>query len=93
VEAKVVIDLAFELSYLLSDVTGEEITIKDYSFSPETGTLCITAEIGGQTRTACVEIKQCKKIPNETKQLKCIVRTLTSNEELLRRLAESLQGG
>ncbi|BEP17401.1 hypothetical protein PYJP_07530 [Pyrofollis japonicus] len=87
------IDLAFELSYLLSDVIGKEVTIKDYSFDPEAGTLCVSAEIEDKNKTACIEIKQCKKIPSETKQFKCIVRTLASNEELLRRLAELLQGG
>ena len=87
----VVVDLAFELSYLLGDRLGRNVEVKGYSFDPEKGLLCIEAEVEGVgLRRACIEVKACKGLSNEAKWVRCVSKTLAQSEKYLDSLAEQL---
>ena len=86
------VDVVFELQYLLSDALGEDIVVKDYSYSSD-GVLCITVEKGDKPKRVCIEVKQCKGIQSVTKRDKCIIRYLSSHDEALARLRDELLRG
>ncbi len=81
------IDLSFQLSYLLSDQLGESVEVTEVEYSSD-GVLCVKLSNGGR---GCVEVKACKGIKNPGKQAKCIIKTLSSNEKLLRQLVEAIK--
>ena len=85
-------DLAFELSYLLSDKTGRSVEVVEWSYDPEKGMLCIRAVVDGVERSACIELKACKGLGG-AKLERCISKNLVGNETLLDRLASGLAGG
>ncbi|ABM81297.1 hypothetical protein Hbut_1473 [Hyperthermus butylicus DSM 5456] len=87
----VVVDLAFELSYILGDRLGRSVEVKSYSFDPEKGLLCIETEVEGVgLRQACVEVKACKGLSNEAKWVRCVSKTLMQSEKYLDELARQL---
>ena len=89
-----VVDLGFELSYLLGDVLGRGVEVRGYSFEPERGLLCVEAEVEGLgARCACVEVKPCKGLREEAKWVRCVSKTLAHAGGLAERLARLLAGG
>ncbi len=87
----VVVDLAFELSYLLSDQLGVEVEVLDYEFNPEDALLCVIVAMNGEKKRACIHVKACKGLTDKVKQARCLSKTLTSSEKLVKELAEKLK--
>ncbi len=85
------VDLAFELSYLLSDYLGE-VAVENVEFDPETGMLCVDAVVGGARKRGCIEVKACRGLRDPGKQARCLSKTLSVGEKLVRELAEKLKG-
>lgn len=85
------VDLEFDLSFLLTDRLGVEVSVSRASFDPSTGELCVTASIHGGERVACIQVRACRGVP-EAKRARCIVRILQEREELLEELASKLGG-
>jgi hypothetical protein len=85
-----VVDLKFELSYMLSDIIGLQVEVLEYNFDPETGKLCIKAKVGESVKKGCILVKPCKGLRDEARQVRCISKTLTANEKLARELAATL---
>ena len=86
------VDLAFELSYLLSDKLGEDVEVKEWSFEPSDATLCVRVATGTGEKQACIQVKPCKGIADEAKAARCIAKNLVNNEKLVEQLAEQLRG-
>jgi hypothetical protein len=84
------VDLEFDLAYLLSDKIGVEVNVLKADYNQATGDLCVTARLQGAERSACIQIKACKGVP-EAKRARCILRMLQEREELLDGLASSLK--
>ncbi len=84
------VDLEFDLAYLLSDKLGVEVSVVKADYNPATGDLCVTAQLQGTERSACIQVKACKGVP-ETKRARCILRILQERDELLDKLALSLK--
>ena len=85
------VDLAFELSYLLSDKLGEDVEVVEWSFEPSDATLCIKALVAGVERRACIQVKPCRNITDEAKASRCLAKNLVNNERLLEKLVEQLK--
>jgi hypothetical protein len=86
------VDIAFELSYMLSEHLGREVEVTSVSFNPSSGELCVQARIDGREAQGCVVVKPCKGLKEEAKQARCISRTLAANEKLVKDLASRLVG-
>lgn len=84
------VDLEFDLAYLLSDKLGVEVNVLKADYNPATGDLCVTAQLEGAERSACIQVKACKGVP-EAKRARCIIRMLQEREELLDDLALKLK--
>ncbi len=85
------VDLAFELSYLLSDKVGAGVEVKGVNFNPDTGELCVEAVVEGRgERRACTVVKPCRGLREEAKWLRCVSRTLTASEKHVEELARGL---
>ncbi len=87
------VDIAFELSYLLSDKLGEDVSVENLSFDPETGRLCIEAVVGDRRGRACIEVRACKGLREEGKWVRCVSKNVVNNEKLLDELVRGLRGG
>ena len=84
------VDVLFELTYMLSDVSGKNIEVEEYRYDRTRGVLCVKAFIEGIEKTGCIDLKQCKQVP-ESKLPKCITRSLAENEKKIKELVESLE--
>ncbi len=84
------VDIAFELSYLLSDRIGREVSVESVEFEPEAGRLCVEVLVDGVRRRGCVDVKPCKGLRDESKWARCVARNLVNMEKLLDKLVESL---
>ena len=85
------VDLEFELTYLLEETLDREVKVTKANFDSSRAMLCVEALVGGLKRSACIEVKACRGLSGG-KSARCIVKTLQSREDLLKRLAESLAG-
>ena len=85
------VDLAFELSYLLSDALGAEVEVKEYSYDPATGRLCVRALIGGAERTGCTMVRQCKGLEGPRLE-RCLSKAFTTVQKHVEELASALRG-
>ncbi len=83
------VDLAFELSYMLSDKTGKEVEVTTITYDDDRGLLCIEARVEGVIRRACTQLRQCRKL-DETRRQKCISKALASSEKYVEDLANKL---
>ncbi|KSW11510.1 hypothetical protein CF15_01320 [Pyrodictium occultum] len=88
-----VVDLGFELSYLLSDALGRRVEVQGYSFDPGKALLCIDALVEGRgPRKACIEVKPCRGLREEARWARCVSKTLVHASGLVERLAGLLEG-
>ncbi len=85
------VDLAFELSYLLGDKLGREVSVEAVDYDPGSARLCVEALLEGRRVRGCVEVRACRGLSG-AKAERCIAKTLEANEAILERLASSLQG-
>ena len=84
------VDLAFELSYLLSDETGREVEVVSLETGPG-GRLCIRARIDGEEREACTTVAACKNLEGP-RLIRCLARSLAQGGKPLQSLARALLG-
>ncbi len=83
------VDLAFELSYILSDKLGGNVEVKGYSYDGSTGMFCVEADVEGTVRRACVAVKQCKGLEGPRLE-RCLSKAVVSQERIVDELAEGL---
>lgn len=80
-------DLAFELSYLLSEETGEEVEVDSVEASG--GRLCVEARLRGRNVRACTVVAACRGLEGG-RLLRCLSKTLLQGGRPLRELASRL---
>ena len=82
------VDLAFELSYLLSDILGREVRVESYRFDPGTGRLCVALE--GSGGEACTLVRACKGLaPGRAER--CIAKALAQGGRPLEELVSAVE--
>lgn len=87
-----VVDLEFELSYVLTDELGVGIGVKGYSFDESTGKLCVSLSIEGVGDVeACTTVKQCRGISDDAKLTRCLAKALLKDGRSLRELVDEIK--
>jgi hypothetical protein len=87
-------DLAFELSYLLSEEMGREIEVLEARLEPgDPPRVCVEARIEGLgARRACAPLAACRGLEGP-RLARCAAKTLAQGGRPLRLLAKGLLGG
>ena len=85
-----VVDLAFELSYMLSDELGLDVEVKGYRFDPSTGMFCVVFSAGGVEGEACTVVRACRGLEG-VKAERCLSRTLAAGGKPFDELAAAVR--